>query len=500
MPPSVTLKLVQGKLDRPEWVFAERTTCLIGRAEDCNLRIPEFHRQVSRYHCLLDINPPDIRIRDFGSLNGTIVNQRLIGQRESQTRSLVVRDRDRQEYDIQHGEEIVLGDMTFLVEKFVPLKCVDCHAELAAASQSSPADSPDSARCESCQQRRSRPAQPTYRPQCSVCRRSLPAQENNAVRLGDEICEVCRAQPLVLLNLLLNLAKTGRQDLASIEGYKVVRELGKGGFGAVYLALHEQTGEQVALKVMLPKVAADGEASNRFLREMDNSRALHHPHIVEAREGGCCRGTFFLTLEYCEQGSLDHLLRIRGGKLSVDESCAIMLQVLDGLAYAHQATIPNVRLKDGTYRPGKGLVHRDLKPQNIFLTRDSQAKIGDFGLSKSFDLAGLCGQTRTGAQVGTPRFMPRIQALDFKCSQPEVDVWAAAATLYFLLTGQSPRNFAKKLDIWDELLRQSAVPIRERDKAIPPKLAEVIDAALVEVPRIGFQSAAEFKAALERVL
>lgn len=123
------------------------------------------------------------------------------------------------------------------------------------------------------------------------------------------------------------------------------------------------------------------------------------------------------------------------------------------------------------------------------------AKIGDYGLSKAFDLAGLSGQTRTGSRVGTPVFIPRQQVLEFKYAKPEVDVWAAAASLYYMLTGYYPRDFTGK-DIFLEVLRNKPVPIRQRDISIPKKLAEVIDLALIEEPEIYFKSAKAFKQAL----
>jgi serine/threonine protein kinase len=134
------------------------------------------------------------------------------------------------------------------------------------------------------------------------------------------------------------------------------------------------------------------------------------------------------------------------------------------------------------------------------------AKVGDYGLSKAFDLAGLSGHTCTGAGsfrasvAGTPAFMSREQVRNFKYARPDVDVWAAAATLYNMLTAAYPRDFTPDHDRWLTVLEREVVPIRKRNPTIPRPLAEVIDAALVETPRIGFQSAHEFRAALERVL
>jgi serine/threonine protein kinase len=289
----------------------------------------------------------------------------------------------------------------------------------------------------------------------------------------------------------------------AIQGYEILRELGRGGMGAVYLARHERTGEQVALKVMLPRVALEDRAKEEFLRETENTKALKHPHVVELRDSGCSNGTFFFTVEYCDGGSVDRLMLQRGGRLPIAEAGEIMLQALEGLEYAHHAEIPCVKRADGRIVPGRGLVHRDLKPGNLFLCgsgRSRLAKVGDYGLAKAFDQAGLSGHTRTGSMAGTPSFMPRQQVVNFKYAGPEVDVWAMAASLYGMLTGAVPRDFPRGKDPWQVVLTTRAAPIRQRDPSIPKRLAEVIDRALIDSPEIPFKSAADFKRALEAVL
>jgi serine/threonine protein kinase len=334
---------------------------------------------------------------------------------------------------------------------------------------------------------------------CARCGRDV-FDEADGHRQGEFVCASCQADPLGLVQRLLAQADAGHEALRAIQGYEVVRELGRGGVGAVYLARHTQTREQVALKILLPRVAVDDIARKRFLREADNTRTLKHPYVVQLRDAGCCEGAFFLMLEYCDGGSLDDLLRQRGEPLAVDKALPIILQALDGLDYAHNADIPYVRRPDGSFGPGRGLVHRDIKPHNLFLTGSGHgrvAKVGDYGLAKAFDSAGLSGYTRTGSASGTPLFMPRQQLINFKYARPEVDVWAMAASLYYLLTGTTPRVFPQRTDWCRVVLESPAVPIRKRVASLPPRLAEVIDQALIDRPAIPFQTAAEFKRALE---
>lgn len=438
----IVLTITSNSHEVDKRIFEERTTCLIGRSHDCNLQLPndEAHNIISRYHCLLDINPPDIRVRDYGSKNGTYVNGQLIGQRHpTQTPEEGAR-LNFPEHDLKQGNTIELGNVVIRVEIEVE--------------------------------------EPTKPP----------------------------SQPLddfyKILKDLLVRADAGAPNLMAIRGYTILRQLGQGGFGAVYLARHQQTGTEVALKVMLPKTASDQQAKKWFLREVENTKALQHPNVVKLLDSGCSDDLFFFTLEYCEGGSIADLMRRQRRTLSVEMAMAIILQVLEGLEYAHKAEIPQVKQADGQFGRGRGLVHRDLKPGNIFLSKTSgslRARIGDYGLAKAFDQSGLSGLTRSGTLAGTPYFMPRQQVINFKYAQPEVDLWATAATLYFMLTGTYPRQFNRG-DPYLVVLQTNAVPIRQRNASIPERLAEVIDRALIDKPDICFKSAAAFKRELFAVL
>jgi hypothetical protein len=508
MPAKVTLKVVEGPLTGKEYVFEERATCLVGRGVECEVvQIPddEPHQVIGRTHCLLDINPPDIRVRDFGSLNGTMVNGKKIGQRQAgQTREQAIQDRFP-EYDLKDGDKIGLVHTVFQVGVYVPAYCNDCSLEIPEDKRAAWARGPGVFRCDSCQKRAEaagKKGPPVKKvPLCGVCGRNV-SDEAQAGRDGAIICIACQKDPRALLAVLLGRAMKGDSRLSSIKDYNILRELGRGGMGAVYLATHQGSGRQVALKLMLPSVAALPGAVQKFLREVECTKVLEHRNVVKMHDFGTADGAFFFTLEFCLGGSVDHLMARRGGTLPLKEACEIMLQALDGLEYAHHVDV-RVRRRDGTYSDEKGLVHRDLSPQNILLASAASPttpKVSDYGLSKAFDAAGLSGQSVTNGTAGKPVFMPRQQVVDFKYSKPEVDVWAAAATLYNMLTGAYPRDFPNAKDVWQTVLNTDAVPIRRRKASIPAKLAEVIDAALVDRPEIQFKSAVELKRALEGAL
>ncbi len=446
---SVTLSVVAGELIPPTLIIDERTTCVIGRAADCSPRVPDnaASRTVSRHHCLLDINPPAIRIRDFGSLNGTCLNGRKIGQREPGQTPEEAADGRYPEHDLSDGDEIRLGSSTIRVTVRVPDRNGTprlCH--------------------------------------CPNCGKEV------GDGLDERLCAACADDPAAVARGLLELARTGNPDLDMLAGYVLARELGRGGIGAVYLLRHETTGDQIALKLMLPRMAARSSERARFMREVTLVRSLRHPNIVSTYGAHIAVGAFCFTSEHCAGGSLADLLDANGGRLPANEAVRLAVQMLNGLAHAHH----------------HGVVHRDLSPHNVLLSPNSDgamiAKIGDFGLAKAFDQAGLSGLTRTGATAGKPAYLPRQQVINFREAAPAVDVWAAAACLYRMLTGVSPRDFPAGRDPWQAVLRDPAVPIRRRDPSIPADLAGVVDRALRDDPEIGIQHATELRDLLQALV
>lgn len=451
MSAKITLTIIEGELSGRKYTFDSRTSCIIGRAEDCNIQLPndKEHSTISRYHCLLDINPPDVRIRDFGSKNGTYVNNQKIGQRQANQTPQESVNNDLPEYDLQDEDKIKLGNTIFSIS----------------------------------------------------LEKDIESIKISDLKLPQSGVDCDLTEPPNLLGRikgLLGLANAGDRELLPIRGYDIVQLLGKGGCGEVYLARHESSEELVALKAMLSVIAANESAVKMFNREMANTKILQHPNVIKLIDYGYSEGIFFFTMEHCSGGTVRSLMEQQGGRLPIDVATAIIFQLLEGLEYTHNAEIPYIKLADGSLGQGKGLVHRDLKPGNIFLDRVNDrlcVKIGDYGLSKAFDLAGLSGQSLTGNVAGTAMFIPRQQLLNFKYVQPEVDIWAAAACLYNMLTGAYPRDFTDK-DPWLEVLQNDPVPILQRNPNIPEKLAKVIDLALIEKPDIYFKSAAELKQAL----
>ncbi len=496
MPAKVLLTALKGPLEGTKYRFDEPMLCMIGRAESCMLRlVDEAGDGVSRHHCLLDIKPPKATVCDLGSRNGTY----LTGERlpQSQTRELV------------SGNIIQIGQNAFEITLVPARKCCICGEEMP---DSVPGSSKRTSRliCSNCIQKGREPyAAPSAKTVlfqiCSVCgQRIASSQENGKVWLEDSstfICSDC-------LSSQQDMSKTFRmptqeirsgQNVLQIQNYRVIKLIGRGGLGAVYLAENIHTLERVALKILLPEIAVQDQCREDFMREAENLRALKHPNIMELKDCGYTGGALYLALDYCPEGSLREYMAKTGKTLPLHTALALTCQILEGLEYAHNVRLEQMSLLDAQLYTVNGLVHRDIKPANIFLTRqpggELAAKISDFGLAKAFDMAGISGCTRTGDFSGTLGFIPKQQYLNYKYVKPEVDVWATAATLYCMLTGRTPRNFSDPGNL-NRIFEKSPVPLWDYNPYIPKAVARVIDSALDDRQSIRFRSADQLKFAL----
>ncbi|MGE0712227.1 MAG: protein kinase [Planctomycetota bacterium] len=272
----------------------------------------------------------------------------------------------------------------------------------------------------------------------------------------------------------LQAAKGVEGAAGSVGPYRLVRELGRGGMGVVHEVEHEATGARYALKRLHP--GADPEERERFAREVEAQLLLDHSGLVRIFAADLARPDPYLVLELVPGGSLADRLRARG-PLSPSEARRLGLELADALAYLHEA----------------GVLHRDLKPQNVLLDPDGRARLSDFGLAR---LRGSLTLTATGELLGTPAYMPPEQVLDSKGVDERADVYALGAVLYAALTGEPPFRGGSALAVLDAVLRREPTPLLELAPGCPLDLAQVCARAMAKDPAARPQSARELAALL----
>jgi pSer/pThr/pTyr-binding forkhead associated (FHA) protein len=449
---TVSLVVTEGPLRGQRFEFTDHDTFVFGRAPDCHARLSPQDASASRHHFVLELNPPQARLHDLGSLNGTHVNGvRHGGRRPDESPEQAAR-RPAAEVDLNDGDLIRVGATTIRVTIPPPATCSDCGRPIADDERG---------RCAW--------VGGTYL--CAAC---LQGTVSAHPLVGGPRCEPTASED----------DSAAALEPRTIGPYDVEQLLGRGGMGAVYLARRRGGGPPVAVKILLPRMGMDEEARDIFLREIDVTTTLRHPNIVAYLDFGTHEGRYYFVAEYCAGGSAEDLRRKRGGRLPLPTVLKLAVEALEGLAAAHE----------------KGFVHRDLKPDNVLLDAEGTARIADFGLAKSFQLAGLSGMTATGVVAGTYYFMPREQLTSYRQVRPASDVWSMAATIYYLLTGQYPRNHEPGSDPLAVILRGGTVPLRQRDPSVPEPLCAIIDQALSDAPERRPASGREMASALRRVL
>ena len=262
-------------------------------------------------------------------------------------------------------------------------------------------------------------------------------------------------------------------------GYRVERQLGMGGMGSVYLATDTRLGRQVAVKTMRPDAAADPDARERFVREARAAAAIDHENVVPVYAVGEYEGTPYLVMPLLKGESLDARLR-SGAWPTLAEVCRLGREVAEGLAAAHAV----------------GLVHRDVKPANVWIGADGRAKLLDFGLARL--ARGGPALTRAGVMVGTPSYMAPEQAAG-GAIDGRADLFSLGVMLYELTTRRKPFTGDSVLAVLTALAIHRPPPAHQTNPGVPAALSRLIDRLLAKAPAERPESAAEVCDALAAV-
>ena len=273
----------------------------------------------------------------------------------------------------------------------------------------------------------------------------------------------------------------GPPDLRSLGDYRFLRRLGEGGMGAVYLGWKEGDETQVAVKVLNDQLAGSQSYIDRFYREAKSGKLLNHPNIVRTLHYGQDEKTHkhYLVMEYVDGPSAQALLN-QFGRLSVGDAVHVVLDVARALEHAHS----------------RNIIHRDIKPDNILITRSGVAKLADLGLAKRTDEASHLTSARQG--FGTTHYMPYEQAVNARSADHRGDIYALGATLYHLCTGAVPFTGDNHLDVV-EMKRLGEFPLASSlIKEAPNALDAILARMMARQPRDRYQTASELIVELER--
>jgi serine/threonine protein kinase len=260
----------------------------------------------------------------------------------------------------------------------------------------------------------------------------------------------------------------------TIGKYKVVRIIGEGGMGRVYEAIDPVIGRRVAIKTISLNAVTDAETRSRFFREAQAAGRLSHPNLITIHDIGDAEGTPYIVMEFLEGMDLNH--KIRQERLSYDAKLQIMIDVCEGLSFAH----------------GHDIIHRDIKPANIFITTDGRAKILDFGLARG----ALSDVTQTGKILGTPNYMSPEQIRGDDVDHRS-DIFATGVVFYELLSGRKAFEGDSIPTTLYKVLETQPQPVHLLDEQLPATLSTVIERALAKDRLARFQTSSEM---LEAVL
>lgn len=386
----ITLTVIDGPHVGLEFTFDRHDTFLVGRSQHAHFQLPVKDKYFSRIHFLMEVNPPQCRLVDLGSHNGTFVNGQQVYS-----------------CDLQDGDQIRAGHTILRLR----LEQEDAVAAAAASS-------------------------------------GTTAEMSINGPLGE---------------------------------YRLLEEIGRGSMGTVYRA-QRADGTQAALKVLAPSGPASSAQMEGFLAQARSLTTLDHPHIARLLEVGRQDRYLYFVGELVPGRDGAAILKAEG-PLPIRRALRWIVHVLAALAHGH----------------ARGQVHRDLKPGNLLVTEKEgkeYVKLAYYGLARVYQESQLSGLTMTGGG-GTVYFLPPEHIFHYQDPDPKGDQYAAAATLYTLLTDRWVYDLPEEMHLrFSMLLRQKPVPIQERRPEIPDALAVVIHKALARNPAHRFRDVATFRKAL----
>lgn len=265
-----------------------------------------------------------------------------------------------------------------------------------------------------------------------------------------------------------------------IPGFKLLKRLGKGSMGTVYMARQIGLDRVVAIKILARFLAENHAFVRRFMKEARVIGKLNHPNIVQGFDAGEVGGTYFFAMEYCSGPTLLSILQ-RGGAMDQDRAIHIITQTARALDHAHK----------------QGLVHRDVKPDNIMLTEGGVAKLCDLGLAK--DVSRASGSTEKGATMGTPNYISPEQARGEETIDIRSDIYSLGATFYHMVTGTPPFEGPNPTVIMVKHVSEPPISPRARNPELGPEVEEIVLRMMAKNPLDRYQTPHDLLVDLENL-
>ncbi|MEO5356552.1 MAG: serine/threonine-protein kinase [Nitrospirae bacterium YQR-1] len=498
--PAIKVEILEGPQKGKLFTFNQFDTIIVGRSKNANLQLTTADGSISRSHCKFEFRSEQCVVSDLASKNGTIVNGKSISSKTLNTMDV-----------IKIGDALIR--VTIEKTDSSPVFCRLCGIEIVNVVSYNNKSNTGSPLCADCMEneldtmekadfnpdsRIDIPALKTFL--CNRCSKDVSERANFDGAAFDFLLS------LYLCPNCTNTLENKTQSFEYDDIYATIGELGRGGMGIVYKAVHRSTGRVCAIKKIHPSALDDPKRMKLFEREMAVQSEVIHPNLIAITDKDAVGSTYYFVTEFLPGGDVLQLMKNTPDKcLSPKSACSITVEILKGLNALHS----------------RGFIHRDIKPSNILLSLPNQdgsfvAKICDYGLAKSFEKAGESSFdiTRThGGFAGSLMYMSPELIKNYKYSKPPVDVYAAAVTLYFMLTGKYtvniPADIAQKMAAGDDnfqrhpvdiVLEDRPVPILQRRADIPEALAAIVDKAVTKDIEESYQDANSLRFLLEKVM
>ncbi len=429
----VALRLVRGARANETVTLEDNQSVVLGRGTEATFRIQD--PSISRRHCQISNTPRGVLIADLGSSNGTYVNQQRLAPGWAA---------------LAPGDAVIFGQNELRI-----LSPQQASGGVPMGSGQGPAQAPPQATSTA-------GGGPAGGTRCGHCNRQITPVEIQQNRYrqdtnGRYICADC--------------LKQFDFDPNMVDGYTIQKKLGQGAFGAVFKALQGKDNKIVALKTIKPQLVSSERDVQRFFREAETGGKLVHPSITAIYAAGESKGTYFIAMEYIEGKEVSKLIE-EYGRLDVGYSMRITIQIANALQHAFE----------------KGIVHRDIKPDNIMVNQQGVAKLVDFGLAKSFTQSGQSGLTAPGEGMGTLAYMPPEQLDNALHADQRSDLYSLGATLYHMLSGQRPFNEKTTRSFIMKILNSMPNPVRTLNPQVPKPLEDIIHRAMSKKPEDRYQT------------